>query len=114
MLIKVVQRQYKITSATVGLVASRLATALEELSTRWQKSFYLVGDRFSVADIADALLSPLALPQYDQEYLWLFERIEQIHQSGEPLLPELGSEEQGVGVPIKWGLGEVEGGVRCF
>jgi len=93
-LIQVVKRQYKITSTTVELAVSRLATALEELSIRWHQSPYLVGDRISVADIAAAaLLSPLALiPQYRQEYPWLFERIEQIHQlCGEPLPPGLAS-----------------------
>lgn len=92
LLIQVVRRQYGITNATVELAASRLAIALEELSVRWQKSPYLVGDRISVADIAAAaLLSPLALiPQYRQEYPWLFERIEQIHQlCREPLPPGL-------------------------
>lgn len=92
-LIQVVKQQLKITNAAVELAASRLANALEELSTRWKNQPYLVGDRISVADIAAAaLLSPLALiPQYYQEYPWLFERIEQIHQlCGEPLPPGLG------------------------
>lgn len=96
-LISVVRRQYKITSATVELAANRLATAMEELSIRW-KSLYLVGDRLSVADIAAAaLLSPLALiPHYRQEYPWLFERIEQIHHlCGEPSPP--GLESRGAG-----------------
>jgi glutathione S-transferase len=93
LLIQLVRRQYGITSATVDLAASRLATALEELSIRWQNSPYLVGDRISVADIAAAaLLSPLALiSQYRQEYPWLFERIEKIHQlCREPPPPGLG------------------------
>ena len=103
-LISVVRRQYGITSAAVELAKSRLNTAMEELSIRWQ-NLYLVGDRLSVADIAAAaLLSPLALiPQYRQEYPWLFERIEQIHQlCGEPLPPGLESAEDketmGVGI----------------
>ena len=94
-LISVVRRQYGITTAAVELAKSRLNTAMEELSIRWQ-NLYLVGDRLSVADIAAAaLLSPLALiPQYRQEYPWLFERIEQIHQlCGEPLPPGLESAE---------------------
>lgn len=93
-LISVVRQQYKITSATVELANSRLATAIEALSIRWKNSIYLVGDRLSVADIAAAaLLSPLALiPHYRQEYPLLFERIEQIHQlCGEPLPPGLES-----------------------
>lgn len=90
LLIRVVQKQYGINNATVELAASRLANCLEELSRRWQKSLYLVGDRFSIADIAAAaLLSPLALiPYYQQKYPWLFVRIAQIHQiCGEPLPP---------------------------
>jgi glutathione S-transferase len=90
--IQVVRKQYKINDATVELAAKRLTKALEELSHRWQKSNYLVGDRLSVADItAAALLSPLALiPDYRQGYPWLFERITQIHQlCGEPLPPGL-------------------------
>lgn len=103
-LISVVRRQYGITTAAVELAKSRLNNAMEELSIRWQ-NLYLVGDRLSVADIAAAaLLSPLALiPQYRQEYPWLFERIEQIHQlCGEPLPPGLESAEDketmGVGI----------------
>lgn len=90
LLIAVVQKQYGINQATVDLAASRLASGLEELSQRWQKSMYLVGDRFSIADIAAAaLLSPLALiPHYHEQYPWLFERIAQIHQlCCEPLPP---------------------------
>ncbi len=71
-----VRRQYRINIASVDLAASQLVTALAELSIRWQKSLYLVGDRLRVEDIAVALLSPLALiPQYHQEYPCLFESI---------------------------------------
>lgn len=100
-LISVVRQQYKITSATVELANSRLATAIEALSMWWKNSIYLVGDRLSVADItAAALLSPLALiPHYRQAYPWLFERIEQIHQlCGEPLPPGL---DRGAGEVLK-------------
>ncbi|MCM0593741.1 MAG: glutathione S-transferase family protein [Gloeotrichia echinulata IR180] len=92
--ITVVRQQYGINNATVKLAIARLANALEVLSVRWQKSDYLVGNSLSVADIAAAaLLSPLALiPQYRQEYPWLFERIVQVHQlCGEPLPPGLGT-----------------------
>ena len=92
MVIGVVRQQYGINNATVKLAASRLDTALEELSIRWRKSDYLVGSSLSVADIAAAaLLSPLALiPQYRQAHPWLFERIVQVHQlCGEPLPPGL-------------------------
>jgi glutathione S-transferase len=58
----------------------------------WRDRPYLVGDRFSVADLAAAaLLSPLALiPDYRQQYPWLFESITRIHQlCGEALPPGL-------------------------
>ncbi|MDB9372638.1 glutathione S-transferase family protein [Nodularia sphaerocarpa] len=90
--ISVVRQQYGINKASVELAKNRLVTAFSELSHRWQKNDYLVGNRLSVADIsAAALLSPLALiPQYRQEYPWLFERIVQIHQlCDEPLPPGL-------------------------
>jgi glutathione S-transferase len=92
MVIGVVRKQYGINNATVELATSRLATALEVLSIRWQKSDYLVGSSLSVADIAAAaLLSPLALiPHYRQGYPWLFERIVKVHQlCSEPLPPGL-------------------------
>ena len=94
LVISVVRKQYGINKASVELAATRLATAMSELSNRWEKNSYLVGDRLSVADLAAAaLLSPLALiPEYDQGYPWLFERIVQIHQiCGEPLPPGLGA-----------------------
>ncbi|WP_413172150.1 glutathione S-transferase family protein [Anabaena azotica] len=90
--IGVVRKQYGINNASVELATKRLTLALEELSSRWQKSKYLVSDHLSVADIAAAaLLSPLALiPHYRQGYPWLFERIVQIHQlCGEQLPPGL-------------------------
>jgi glutathione S-transferase len=90
MVISVVRQQYGINNASVELATNRLAIALEELSIRWHKSDYLVGNKLSVADIAAAaLLSPLALiPLYRQRYPWLFVRIAQIHQMcNEPLPP---------------------------
>ncbi|TAE58455.1 MAG: glutathione S-transferase family protein [Nostocales cyanobacterium] len=92
MVITVVRKQYGIDENSVELARSRLEIALAELSQRWQKSQYLVGERLSVADItAAALLSPLALiPEYRQKYPWLFERIVEIHQlCCEPLPPGL-------------------------
>jgi glutathione S-transferase len=89
-LIQVVQKQYGITDATAKLATQRLEIALAELSRRWQKSSYLVGESMSIADLtAAALLSPLALiPAYQQQYPWLFEQIKQIHLiCGEPLPP---------------------------
>lgn len=92
MVIGVVRKQYGINQSTVELARNRLAIALEELSIRWRRSDYLVGNSLSVADItAAALLSPLALiPQYRQGYPWLFDRIVQVHQlCREPLPPGL-------------------------
>ncbi|NET01871.1 MAG: glutathione S-transferase family protein [Sphaerospermopsis sp. SIO1G2] len=90
--ISIVRKQYGINDASVKLASNRLENALAELSHRWQKSQYLVGERLSVADItAAALLSPLALiPMYRSQYPWLFERIAEIHQlCSEPLPPGL-------------------------
>ena len=92
LVIQVVRRQYKITPAAVQLASDRLKLAMLVLQERWQSGIYLVGDRLSIADIAAAaLLSPLALiPQYQQSYPLIFERIGQIHQlCGEPLPPGL-------------------------
>lgn len=89
-LIQVVQKQYGITDATAALATQRIELALAELSRRWEKSKYLVGESMSVADLtAAALLSPLALiPAYHQQYPWLFEQIKQIHLiCGEALPP---------------------------
>ncbi len=87
--IAVVRKQYKINDASVQLATSRLVTALEVLSIRWQKSDYLVGSQLSVADIAAAaLLSPLALiPHYREGFPWLFEHIVQIHRLCDETLP---------------------------
>lgn len=92
LVIKIVRQQYGITPAVVELAAQRLKTAFTVLEERWLPRPYLVGDRLSVADIAAAaLLSPLALiPEYRQNYPWLFDRIAQIHHTcGEPLPPGL-------------------------
>ncbi|NER92357.1 MAG: glutathione S-transferase [Symploca sp. SIO1B1] len=92
LVIQVVRRQYGINTAAVYLAAQRLQRGLEVLRCRWSESTYLVGESLSVADLAAAaLLSPLALiPQYRQDYPWLFERIIQIHHlCGEPLPPGL-------------------------
>jgi glutathione S-transferase len=92
LVIKVVRRQYGINQAAVALAADRLKLAMEVLQSRWQDRPYLICDSISVADLAAAaLLSPLALiPQYRQDYPWLFERIAEIHKiCGEPLPPGL-------------------------
>ncbi len=90
LLIQVVQKQYGITDATAKLATQRIEIALAQLSRRWEKNNYLVGDFLSIADLtAAALLSPLALiPTYHQQYPWLFEQIKQIHLvCSEPLPP---------------------------
>lgn len=92
LVIQIVRRQQSITPAAVHLAKQRLELAMAELKSRWQNSGYLVGDRISIADLtAAALLSPLALiPEYPQNYPWLFDRIQEIHQlCKEPLPPGL-------------------------
>ncbi|MCU0570741.1 MAG: glutathione S-transferase [Oculatellaceae cyanobacterium Prado106] len=88
LVIQVVRWQYGIGKAQVELAKSRLDSALEFLSHRWQKS-YLVGDRITAADLAAAaLLSPLALiPVYRQNYPWVFDRIQDIHHHCGAALP---------------------------
>jgi glutathione S-transferase len=89
--INIVRKQYNINTATVELAKIRLANALEILSI-WQTKNYLIGNNISVADLtAAALLSPLALiPEYKQNYPWLWEKITAIHQvCNEPLPPGL-------------------------
>ena len=91
LVITVVRRQYQINEASVKLARDRLNLALAVLGV-WQNQAYLMGNQFSVADLtAAALLSPLALiPDYRQNYPWLFQRITEIHQHcGEPLPPGL-------------------------
>ncbi len=93
LVIKVVRMQYSINSAAVELAKKRLQTAFEVLSI-WKQQPFLVGDSLSVADLSGAaLLSPLArIPEYRQNYPWLFERIIQIHElCGENLPPGLES-----------------------
>lgn len=81
MIINIVRRQYNITPATVELASERLTNAMEVLSY-WRHQPYLVGNCLSVADLAaSALLSPLGLiPEYRQNYPWLFEKIVEIHE----------------------------------
>ncbi|MCP2728989.1 glutathione S-transferase family protein [Limnofasciculus baicalensis] len=100
LVIQVVRYQYGINQAAVEIATQRLKLALEVLKSRWQDRSYLICDReallqanrISVADLAAAaLLSPLALiPQYRQDYPWLFQRIIEIHKiCGEALPPGL-------------------------
>jgi len=95
LVIQVVRWQYGINAIAVDLAAKRLEIALTELAHRWKQP-YLVGNQFSVADIAAAaLLSPLArIPHYRQTYPWLFDRIIEVHhRCGEALPPGLEKDE---------------------
>lgn len=89
MVIAIVRSQYGINAASAEVAAKKIADAIALLSEFWQDG-YLVGDRFSVADLtAAALLSPLGLiPAYRQSYPWLFERITEIHQLCHEPLPK--------------------------
>jgi glutathione S-transferase len=62
-------RRYRINAADVAASTTQLAAALDRITAELQPSGYLVGSRFSVADLtAAALLFPLAWPaelQYD-------------------------------------------------
>ncbi len=85
--IAIVRLQYGINADSAKVAAEKIADAIAMLSEFWQDG-YLIGDRFSAADLtAAALLSPLGLiPAYRRNYPWLFERITEIHQlCNEPL-----------------------------
>ncbi len=85
--IAIVRSQYGINAESAKGAAQKIDEAITILSEFW-KDGYLVGDRFSVADLtAAALLSPLGLiPAYRHKYPWLFERMTEIHQlCNEPL-----------------------------
>ena len=88
LVIQVVRWQYGINAIAVELATKRLEIALTELAHRWKQP-YLVGNQFSVADIAAAaLLSPLArIPHYRRTYPWLFDRIVEVHHRCEEALP---------------------------
>jgi glutathione S-transferase len=87
-IINLVKNQYKINSSSVKIAKNRLKKALEILSN-WQEKKYLVGDNISIADLtASALLSPLALiPEYKQNYPWLWDKIAEIHDICQEKLP---------------------------
>ncbi len=85
--IAIVRSQYGINARSAKIAAQKIADAIALLGEFWQDG-YLIGDRFSVADLtAAALLSPLGLiPSYRRDYPWLFARITEIHQlCNEPL-----------------------------
>jgi glutathione S-transferase len=92
LVIQRVRQQYGINAVTAQLATNRLETGLAELQARWGDQAYLVGDAFSVADLAAAaLLSPLMrIPHYRTGYPWLADRIRRFHQlCHEPLPPGL-------------------------
>ena len=91
LVINIVRWQNSITPAAVALAKERLNRAILVL-TPWKERPYLVGDQLTIADLAAAaLLSPLALiPDYQEAYPWLFERVKGIHQiCGEKIPPGL-------------------------
>jgi glutathione S-transferase len=87
--IAIVRSQYGINAESVKIAEKTIGDAIAMISEFWQDG-YLIGDRFSVADLtAAALLSPLGLiPPYRQTYPWLFERIAEIHQLCHEPLPQ--------------------------
>jgi glutathione S-transferase len=88
LVINIARRQFGITTASAQLADRRLTKAMDILSI-WQNTPFLVGDRLSYADIAAAaLLSPLvSLPEYRNNYPWLFVRIKEIHEICAEALP---------------------------
>jgi len=89
LVIMIVRSQYGINADSAKLASQKIDEAIAMLSERWQNG-YLIGDRFSVADLtAAALLSPLGLiPSYRHTYPWLFDRITVIHQLCHEPLPK--------------------------
>jgi glutathione S-transferase len=87
--IAIVRSQYGINANSAKIAEKKIGDAIAMLSEFWQDG-YLIGDRFSVADLtAAALLSPLGLmPAYRQTYPWLFARIAEIHQLCHEPLPQ--------------------------
>ncbi|BBC23051.1 glutathione S-transferase family protein [Pseudanabaena sp. ABRG5-3] len=87
--IEIVRSQYGINADSAKLASQKIDEAIAMLSERWQNG-YLIGDRFSVADLTvAALLSPLGLiPSYRYTYPWLFDRITVIHQLCHEPLPK--------------------------
>jgi len=79
-LIQVVQRSSRIRAQSETSCQACYCFGRRNYQSAGIRAFLPVGDRISVADIAAAAPRPLALiPQYRQEYPWLFERIEQIN-----------------------------------
>jgi glutathione S-transferase len=80
LVINIARRQFGIDAASAERSAKRLTKAMDILSI-WQDRPFLIDDRLSYADLtAAALLSPLAaIPEYRDNYPWLFVRIQEIH-----------------------------------
>lgn len=78
---KAVRQKYNINHYTVEQAKSRLLLVGEQLSN-WREQPFLLGESCSIADItASALLSPLInIPDYAEEWGWIFDRIKFIHQ----------------------------------
>nr|WP_272116122.1 glutathione S-transferase family protein [Spirulina major] len=89
LVIQLVCRQYNINAAAVRLARQRLDLALNQVLTPWQTGPFLVGDRYTLADLtAAALLAPLAIvPPYLEQYPWLWERIAAVHEHCSEMLP---------------------------
>ncbi|OIP71021.1 MAG: glutathione S-transferase [Oscillatoriales cyanobacterium CG2_30_44_21] len=87
--IRIIRWRYGINAQSAEIAATKLGDAIALLGEFWQDG-YLVGDRFSVADLtAAALLCPLrVIPTYRLKYPWLFERIAEIHQLCNEPLPQ--------------------------
>jgi len=70
LVIQLARRQFGINPASAKLAPVAPECCFRFLHRRWEDGTYLVGDSFSVADIAAvALVSPLALiPQYRVEH----------------------------------------------
>ena len=87
LIINIIRLKYGINTKSASVAAQKIADAIALLGEFWHDG-YLIGDRFSVADLtAAALLSPLGLiPKYRRDDPWLFEKIAEIHQlCNEPL-----------------------------
>jgi glutathione S-transferase len=87
--IALIRSRYGINAESARIAAQKIEEAIAMLSKFWQTG-YLVGDRFSVADLtAAALLAPLGLiPVYRRNYPWLFDCITKIHQMCNEPLPK--------------------------
>jgi glutathione S-transferase len=66
-----VRRRYGIDDEKVALARTKVLSAFDRIESERQPSGYLVGDRFSVADLAGAsLLGPLVMPPEYPDAPW--------------------------------------------